>query len=270
MKKINDQEAEQQNLKYWNEIAPIHYESYDIESLRQGKSHIDKIQQRELYPIQDKTLLHLQCHIGTDSLSLARDGAVVTGIDFSAKSIEIANQLKEELDIPATFIHSNVYDLKEKLDQKFDIVYTSQGVLAWLKDLQKWAATIVHFLKEGGTFYIMEIHPLYYIFDLDARKEIQIQYPYFHQKHPTFWDEEIGDYSARDYVSQNKTYEWTWSMSDILNALIQSGLTIEFLNEYDKLFYRGLEGMEQVEKGWWIHPKYKGMIPFTFTLKATK
>lgn len=273
MTPLKPTEAEQENLKYWDEIAPIHYKSYNIESLKQGKSAIDEIQQEELYPITNKTLLHLQCHIGTDTLSLARDGAIVTGIDYSKESINVANKLKEELNIPATFLQSNVYDLKDNLEGQFDIVYTSQGALMWLKDIKEWANIVAHYLKPNGIFYIMEIHPLLYTLGDNTKDGLNIKHSYFNQKDPSAWggeDNEHPDYSAKDFVYKNKTYEWTWNMSDIINALIQSGLEIQLFNEYDKLFYQAFPEMEKDEKGWWILKDYKNTIPYTFTLKATK
>lgn len=155
------------NQVFWDEIAPVHYKSYDIEKLKQGKSLIDAIQKKEMGDVKDKSLLHLQCHIGTDSLSWAVEGAQVTGVDFSKESINIANKLKKILDLKAQFIESNIYDLPNTLKEKFDIVYTSQGVLTWLKDIKAWGKLISHCLKSGGIFYIMEIHPLVYIFDDD-------------------------------------------------------------------------------------------------------
>lgn len=130
-KKLNkiNKKAEIVNQAFWDEIASVHYKSYDIEKLKQGKSLIDVIQKKEIGSVKDKSLLHLQCHIGTDSLSWVLEGAQVTGVDFSKESIKIANKLKKILGLKAQFIESNIYDLPNTLKGKFDIVYTSQGVL---------------------------------------------------------------------------------------------------------------------------------------------
>lgn len=133
-----NKKAEIANQVFWDEMAPIHYKSYDIEKLKQRKSLIDEIQKKEMGEVKDKSLLHLQCHIGTDSLSWALEGAQVTGVDFSRESIKIANELKRALGLKAQFIESNIYDLSDNLKEKFDIVYTSQGVLSWLKDIKEW------------------------------------------------------------------------------------------------------------------------------------
>ena len=272
VKRINriNKKAEITNQAFWDEIAPVHYKSYDIEKLKQGKSLIDKIQKKEMGDVKNKSLLHLQCHIGTDSLSWVLEGAQVTGVDFSSESTKIANELKRRLGLEARFIESNIYNLPDTLKEKFDIVYTSQGVLTWLKDIKEWGKIISHYLKPGGIFYIMEIHPLLFIFDNDKRRGLKINESYFPGKNPTLWDGNIPDYSDRKYIPKNPTYEWTWSLGEILTSLLEAGLKIEFFHEYDRLFYKGFPDMLQDEEGWWFLPEYKGMLPLTFTLRAKK
>lgn len=265
-----NKKAEIVNQAFWDEIAPIHYKSYDIKKLKQGKSLIDEIQKKEIGSIKDKSLLHLQCHIGTDSLSWALEGAQVTGVDFSRESIKIANELKRALGLKTRFIKSNIYDLPDTLKEKFNIVYTSQGVLTWLKDIKEWGKIISHYLKPDGIFYMMETHPLFYIFDDDKREELKIKYPYFPGKGPTFWNDDTPDYSNEKYIPKNPTYDWTWPLGEIVTSLIEAGLKIEFLHEYDRLFYKGLSDMVKDEEGWWYFPKYKGMLPLTFTLRVKK
>ena len=153
---------------------------------------------------------------------------------------------------------------------QFDIVYTSQGVLCWLKDLKKWAQIIFHFLKPGGIFYLMDIHPVYYMFDDTKKGNLDIIYSYFHQIEPNVWNDDSPDYSDCTYIPQTPSNEWVWSISDILNSLINAGLKIEFFNEYDKSFYKGLPDMEYDEEKWWYLPEYKGKIPLMFTLRARK
>ena len=267
---VDDKFAEKANQAHWDEIAPIHLKSYGIEGLLAGISRIDAIQKKELYPIHGKSLIHLQCHIGTDTLSLALDGATITGVDFSAQSIAIAKELAAQTEIPAEFLESNVLDLKTRFSTKYDIVYTSKGVLGWISDIEKWAQTISFLLKEGGVFYIMEIHPASCLFDDTREGDPQIKYSYFHRNEPLHFDDESPDYSDRSYVPKNKTYEWMWSLSDVMNALIRNGLRIEMMNEYDVSFYPALPGMVKTGDGWWMLKKYQGMLPLTFTLLARK
>ncbi len=261
---------EDMNKLFWNEVAPVHMKSYNIERLRQKKSLLSSIELDDLGDMKNKKLLHLQCHIGTDSISLANQGAKVTGVDFSKESIEAAKILAKEFNADINFIESNIYDIDKKLDETFDIVFTSKGVLCWLNDINEWGRLIAKYLKKGGFFYIMEIHPFKFMLDDTLSDEVKIKYSYFHKDTPVCYDDEYPDYSDKNYIPKNHTYEWNWSLGDILNALICAGLRIEYVREYDKLFYNGLPGMVRDEDGWWFLPKYKGLIPMTYTIKAVK
>ena len=267
---IKNSDAEKHNQEYWDEIAPFHYNSYGLDKLKKGKSRIEDVQKKDLYPVAGKELLHLQCHIGSDSVSLALDGANVTGVDFSEQSIKIAQKLNDECGTDVSYIHSNIYDLPQVLTKQFDIVYTSKGVLAWLKDIRRWAGIVSHFLKPGGIFYILEIHPVKFLFDDTLENELKIKYSYFHYTEPLTWDDDYPDYADKTYVPKSRSYEWNWSISDIVTAILDPGLNIISLKEYDSLFYNGHPGMVKDSNGWWYLPKYKNMIPFTFSLKAEK
>ncbi len=264
-------QAELCNQKFWDEIATVHLKSYQsVKTLQDGGIALREIELMELGEVTGKTLLHLQCHIGTDSLSWARQGAIVTGIDFSAQSIACANQLKQELQLPATFLQSSVYDLRTTLQGQFDVVYTSKGVLCWLKDLDEWAAIIAHFLKPQGVFYLMESHPICNIFDDLKKGDLSIIYPYFHTADPIFWENNAPDYDDKTYFPKNPSFEWVWSISDILNALLKAGLSLEFFNEYDKLFWKRFPDMVENDDGWCHLPQYVGKLPLIFTLRARK
>ncbi len=254
----------------WNELTDVHVKSYGIDKFKAGQTTLDEIQIREMGDLKGKTLLHLQCHFGLDTLSLAREGAIVTGIDFSEKGIEAARRLSQETGIPARFIHSNVYELEKHLDETFDVVYTSQGVLNWLKDLGEWARIINRFLKPGGMFYIMESHPIMTIFNDTKTGPLEIIHDYFHKAEPTVWDDNEPDYSDPTFRWTKPSYEWHWTISDITNALISAGLTIEMFNEYDTAFYKALPDMVRVENGWWVLPTLRGKLPLIFTLRARK
>lgn len=263
-------QPEEANRAHWDEIAPVHRKAYRLEKLLAGESLIDEIQKREFYPIAGKTLLHLQCHIGTDTLSLALDGAQVTGVDFSPASLRIAQELAHQLDIPATFIEANVLELAENPLGAYDIVYTSEGVLCWISDIQRWAQVVARHLKPGGVFYIFESHPALMMFEDNQANSFQVKYPYFHRPEPLHFDDDYPDYADSTYIPQAPTYEWQWSLSDIVNALIGNGLTLELLNEHDKCFYKALPGMTRTPDGWWILPGFEGMLPMAFSLRARK
>jgi SAM-dependent methyltransferase len=195
----------------------------------------------------------------------------VTGVDFSEKGIALARSLSAELGIEATFIHSDVYELPDMLSGKFDIVFTSYGVLTWLPDLRRWAKVIAHFLRPGGIFYIAEIHPFAWIFyDEEDAEELKVFYPYFHAAEPLRFEEE-GSYAAPGAeVVHTVTYEWVHSLGDVVNSLISAGLRIEFLHEFPYACYEMFPFLVQDEQGWWRLRESDGAIPMTFSLKATK
>ena len=266
-----NEKAEQTNRELWDEIAPVHFKAYkEVDILRRGGIALDELELAEIGDVTGKTLLHLQCHIGSDTLSWARQGALVTGVDFSAESLTYARKLAQELDLQATFVQSNLYDLRAALDGKFDIVYTSRGVLCWLRDLDEWARIIAYFLKTGGVFYIMESHPITYIFEEKQPGELAIFNRFFHQPQPTLWDEPYPDYADGDYIPRNFSYEWEWSLGDIFNALIKAGLVIESFNEYERIFFKRFQGMVEGPEGWYTMPQYADKLPLIFTLKASK
>jgi len=258
------------NFDMWNDWAPSHAESefYDVEGFKNGRNTLEAIELEEVGDVTGKSLLHLQCHFGLDTLSWARLGAKVTGVDFSDKAIDIAHFLSEELEIEADFICSSVYDLPGHLSGKFDIVYTSAGVLCWLPDLKQWAEIISYFLKPGGFFYILESHPFSHVFD-DSQNvtELKVKHSYFHSPKPTKWKIE-SSYAGAQTGRQHTSYEWTHSMGDIINSLISGGLKIEFLHEFPVLFYKWLHFMEEDDEGWWRLPGDR--VPLTFSIKATK
>ena len=259
-----------ENRELWNELTPIHERSefYDVEGFKKGRCTLESIELEELGDVSGKSLLHLQCHFGMDTISWARLGARVTGVDFSDKAITLARSLSKELGIKANFVCSDIYDLPKNLDGKFDIVFTSCGVLCWLPDLKKWAQVISHFLKPGGLFYIVEGHPFMMVFD-DSKdgKELKVTQSYFHKPEPTRWEAD-GDYAEGDTEVIHPSYEWTHSLSDVVNALIYAGLRIEFLHEFSVCAWQRFPFMKQDKDGWWRLKDDN--IPLTFSLKATK
>lgn len=269
--KQNPEHLERKNQALWDELAPVHARAYRaIDLLKNEEPVLDEIELRDVGEVERKTLLHLQCHIGTDSLAWARRGALVTGVDFSPRSIALARQLQGELDLEATFICANIYDLPTVLDKQFDIVYTSRGVLCWLRDLGEWGRIIARFLKPGGIFYIMEEHPFCHTFERDDDGELRLTYPYFHSPEPRVSDDLDGDYADADYIPQHPSYEWQWSLSDIVGALLGAGLQIELFHEYERLFFKLFSGMVEGPARWYRLPEHAGKLPLLFTLRARK
>lgn len=267
----NPRDAERQNQALWDEIASVHLRAYaEVPMLRDGREILDEIELREVGDVAGKTMLHLQCHIGTDSLAWIRHGADVTGVDFSSESLQCAQELANELGLTARFIHSNIYDLPAVHDQTYDIVYTSKGVLCWLRDLPAWGRIIARFLKPGGVFYLMESHPLLNALEERAAGALSFDYPYFHQDAPTEWPAGDCDYADADFIPTNGSLEWAWSLGDILNALIGAGLRIEFVHEYPKLFFRLFSSMVTEDGRWYRLPGYEEKVPLLMTLLARK
>ncbi|UCC17621.1 MAG: class I SAM-dependent methyltransferase, partial [Dehalococcoidales bacterium] len=223
----------------------------------------------EIGDVNGKSLLHLMCHFGKDTLSWARRGAKVTGMDFSDKAISLARSLADELKLDAEFICCDLYDLPQNLDKKFDIVFTSAGVLCWLPNLEEWGCVIAQFLKSGGIFYILEGHPflnMLLIEDPDAEIP-EILRSYFYIPEPEVYQSDAS-YAGIKTRKIHTGKEWTHSMGDIVNALIKAGLRIEFLHEYPYIFFKAMPYMVQDDQGSWRIAGDK--IPLIFTLKATK
>ncbi|MBI2033395.1 MAG: class I SAM-dependent methyltransferase [Candidatus Levybacteria bacterium] len=255
------------NKKWWNEVTSIHAKSalYNLNNFKKGKTSLESIEKEELGVVKGKSLLHLMCHFGMDTLSWAREGAIATGVDLSDHSIMLAQQLSREIKVPADFICSDIYNLPQVLDKKFDIVFTSYGVLCWVKDIKKWARLISHFLKDGGTFYIVELHPFCNILSHD----LKLYYKYF-DKGP-YIDDSTGTYADWDADVKGLTYEWSYTMGDVINSLIGVGLTIEYVHEFPFSTYDQFPGfMEINKKGQYVLKNKKIQLPLLFSLKAIK
>ncbi len=259
------------NKGLWDEKVPLHVRSrfYDVAGFKAGKTSLKSVELAEVGEVKGKSLLHLQCHFGLDTLSWARLGAKVTGVDFSEPAIEQARALSRELALPARFVCANVYDLPGVLKGKFDIVFTSYGVLCWLPDMPRWANVIGHFLKAGGCFYIAEGHPALNMFDNSRTATgLKVTQSYFHSPEPTRWENE-GDYAEPTDIGDKPSYEWTHSLGDILNALIGAGLQIDFLHEFptSETWNWAPFTKQDAEGRWQIEG---GLVPMTFSLKATR
>lgn len=267
-KGISHQAARNGNLGFWEEVTPLHLKSYGVDRFLEGDPWLPKQMIKEVGDVQGSSLLHLQCHFGLDTLAWARMGAQVTGVDFSPQSISAARELAKKAGLHANFICSDIYSLSERLQGEFDIVFTSIGVLCWLNDLEAWAKIIAGYLKPGGFFYIMEGHPLLYTFDDDGKWTFMLSY--FHKEQPYFWGEETTDYMDTSYHPDSPTYEWQWSISDIINAILRSGLRLDFFNEFGALDHPVYPGMVKRDDGLFTFPNMPVELPILFSLKAIK
>lgn len=255
------------NKTWWNAITPIHSKSslYNLRKFKKGATSLQKLEIEELGNIKGKTVLHLLCHFGMDSLSLVRMGARVTGVDLSDESITLAQSLSNELHIPAEFICSDIYKLPKVLHKKFDIIFMSYGVLLWLSSIEKWAEIINHFLKKGGILYIVELHPFTNILSYDMK----MQYDYFDRG--PFLDDAQGSYTDWKDKTKGVTYEWSYTTADIINSLIRVGLRIEFFHEFPYTMYNQFPGfMKKNKKGQYVLKNTKIQLPLLFSLRAKK
>jgi ubiquinone/menaquinone biosynthesis C-methylase UbiE len=256
------------NKSLWNKKVDIHpdTELYDNDSFKKGRNSLMPIELEELGDVSGKSILHLQCHFGQDTISWTRLGAKATGVDFSEKAIDFAQKMTEELELDTQFVCSNIYDLPQHLDEKFDIVFTSYGTIGWLPDLDKWAAVVSHFLKPNGTFYIVEFHPIIWSFEQDEWKTIG--YSYFNDG--VISEINTGTYADREADIVHTEHGWNHPTSEVLNALIQAGIQIEHFNEFPYSPYDVFPNMEEIEKGKYVIKHFQGMIPYVFSIKGQK
>ena len=257
------------NKETWDKKVTIHAKSefYDVEGFKKGKTSLNSYELKELRDVQGKSLLHLQCHFGQDTLSWSRLGAKCTGIDLSSEGIKQAKLLNDELGLDATFIESNLYDVLKNVEGKFDLVFASYGVIGWLPDLITWGEIIASKLKNGGVFYLIEFHPIVWMFDF-LQTPPKLTYPYL--KSEVIYDEYKGTYTNNDADIISKEYGWNHGLGEVVSALTKAGLHIEFLHEHEKSPYNCFPNMEQTDDGMFLFQEHKRMFPLLFSVKATK
>ena len=260
------------NKESWNKRTNVHKDSafYDLAAFKQGRSSLNSIELEEVGDVSGKTLLHLQCHFGMDTLSWQRLGADCVGVDLSDEAIGLAESINAELGLGAKFICSNVYDLKENgspvVDKgSADIVFTSYGTIGWLPDLDKWAEIIAYYLKPGGMFYIVDFHPTLWMMDEHFK---YIKYDYFNTA--VIAEENTGTYTDRNAPIKSSEYNWNHPFSETFSALIKNGLSIQHFHEFSYSPYNCFNDLEQGTDGMW---RIKGMgekLPMLYSIKAVK
>ncbi|MEZ4877698.1 MAG: class I SAM-dependent methyltransferase [Flavobacterium sp.] len=255
------------NKQTWNNKTEVHVNSdfYNNDAFLKGKSSLNAIEVELLGDISDKKILHLQCHFGQDSLSLARLGATVTGVDLSDNAIEKATSFAKQLDLKATFICADIYSLPTILDEKFDLIFTSYGTIGWLPDLDKWAKVVSHFLKPNGTFIMADFHPVVWMYDDDFEV---VFYNYFNVE--PIIENETGTYADRYSNIEAKTITWNHPISELLNALISNNLVLNQFNEFDYSPYNCFNKTEEFEKGKFRISHFENKIPMVYSILATK
>ncbi|UTW61594.1 class I SAM-dependent methyltransferase [bacterium SCSIO 12741] len=255
------------NRKSWNDRVESHVDSdfYDMQSFLQGKTSLNEEEINLLGDVNGLSLLHLQCHFGQDTLSLARMGAKATGVDLSDQAINQAKKLNEDLGLDAEFVCCNLYDLPEHLDAQFDRVFTSYGTIGWLPDLEPWAALVARYLKPGGQFVMVDFHPTLWMFDDDFSK---IQYRYFNSD--PIIETQTGTYADRESGVEIKDVSWNHSMSSLLTSLMRQGLELSHFGEYDYSNYSCFNHLEEFAPGKFRVKHLGNKIPMMYSIVATK
>ena len=263
------------NRANWNERTPVHAASdfYDVTGFKAGRNTLNRFERATVGDVRGKSLLHLQCHFGLDTLSWVRLGAKATGVDISDEAVALARQLNDEAGLDARFIRSNIYDLPAVLDGEFDIVYTAMGVLAWLPDLVSWARLVSRYLKPGGLFYLLEIHPASQVFDdettLASERDLNVRYGYFPDPDGMSFAGGAPSYAGDEPIA-SACHEWQHSIGEILGALLDAGLRLTSFAEHPATLYRQFSGMTRGDDGLWRLPFDRDLLPLVFELTATK
>jgi SAM-dependent methyltransferase len=260
------------NRDLWDAWTRLHVTSefYDVPGFKSGQSSLDSVELGGVGDVRGRSLLHLQCHFGLDTLSFARLGARVTGVDFSSEAIGHARRLATELGLEARFVYADVTQALSLLEgEEFDVVFTSYGALSWLPELGPWARTIAGALKPAGRFFVADHHPTVWIFD-DESREMELRYRYGYFDRGALRTEEKGSYAVPDGDYEGVSYCWQHTFDDIVGSLLAAGLRITSLREYPYLSFQWFPFMEKGDDGFWRMPEGGPDIPLMFSLTATK
>lgn len=262
------------NRRNWEERAAIHLEDrtgfYRIDRVRAGEDVLGEIEAAEIGDVRGKRLLHLQCHFGLDTLCLARRGATATGVDFSSTAIAGARALAAELRLPAEFVEADVYDARAQLSGSFDMVYVTWGAICWLPDIARWARVVASLLGPGGSLYLADGHPSALAME-EIGGQIRPHYPWrVPPDRPLLFEDAVTYTGDERKLTHARSYEWIHPFSAIVNAILGAGLSLDFLNEHERLPWRLFPSMIAAEGGLFRMPSSGPSIPLSFSLRATR
>lgn len=255
------------NRELWNNRVDSHYKSdfYNVQGFIEGKTSLNPIELPLIGDPKGQSVLHLQCHFGQDSISLARMGANVTGVDLSDKAIEKARELAEITHTPCRFICCDIYDLPQHLDEQFDTLFVSYGTIGWLPDLDRWANLVSNYLKPGGRLIFVEFHPVVWMFD-DYFKNVQYRYFNSGPIHET----SEGTYADKQAEMKQDFITWNHGLSEVVTSLINNGLTIRSFQEYDYSPYDCFRETMEFEPGKFQIASHGDKLPMVYSIVATK
>ena len=255
------------NKATWDAWTDINWNSafYDNETFLKTKDSLKDIEKDLIGDVTDLSIIHLQCHYGQDSISLAQRGAQVKGLDLSPKAIQRAKELAERCERRVDFVCSDVYSAPQVLNETFDRVFTTYGTIGWLPDLQRWAKVIAKLLKPGGKLIFAEFHPLVWMFDYDFTK---VEHKY--NDSPAIVETLKGNYSDRNAGKEQTMVSWNHGLADVVQALIQAGLRIDDFREYDYSPHACFKHVYEFEPGKWRVKPLKDLIPYVYSIVASK
>ena len=259
------------NRTMWDVKAPLHVASpvYDVAGFKAGRGSLRQHEIADLGDVTGRDLIHLQCHFGLDTLSWARLGARVTGVDFSEPAVHAAARLAREIGVDACFVTSDVYDAPAAVDHRtFDIVYTGVGSLCWLPDMRRWAGVVRDLLRPGGQLYLFEFHPVKWMIEGGAPTAVELRDDYFT---PPAGYRDAGGVTYADATAPaaaTPTIQWNHPIGEVVTALIQAGLRIDSLAELDRDVLRQWDMMERAEDGMYRMPPNRPSLPLMYVLRA--
>jgi SAM-dependent methyltransferase len=263
------------NLTNWEARVPIHAGSreYGLERYVEDPAHLSAVVAFDaplLGDLSGQRAVHLQCHLGTDTLSLARLGAETTGVDFSPSALAVARDLAARAGPPVRYVESAVDDVPARLPERFDLVYTGVGALNWLPSVRRWAEVVAGLLAPGGRLHLREGHPALWAID-ETRGDgaLVLDLPYFETDAPIRWEDE-RTYAGEGVVAQPVTYEWNHGLGEVVQAVIDAGLRIIRLEEHRSVEWPALPGMVEVGAGRYALPERPERLPLMYTLQAVR
>lgn len=259
------------NRTWWDERVPIHTASdfYDVEGFKAGAGSLRPFEIEEMGDVAGKRLLHLQCHFGLDSLSWARRGASVVGLDFSEPAVAAANELAAETGLDGSFVAADLYGAPAALGgERFDVVYTGLGALNWLPDLGRWADVVASVLADGGILYLAEFHPFADVF---ADEDLSVAYDYFHDPAGIRLEDGGGTYADLEaQTASNATHEWAHPISEVLAVVLGAGLRLELFNEHDYTLFPRWPFLQPADDGTYRPPEGTPKLPLIYSLRARR
>ena len=266
------------NRRNWDERVPLHAasDSYGLAQFRSDPHHLSnvvKFDAERLGPIDGLHVVHLQCHIGTDTVSLARLGAAhVTGLDFSPPAVDVARQLAIDLRLPVEIVESDCYAAADILGQgRFDLVYTGIGALCWLPDIDRWAKVVADLLVPGGRLFVREGHPVLWSLDYEVPDALVIAHSYFETQDPIIDDEDTTYVETETRLSNTVTHSWNHGLAETITALMRHGLRLTALVEHMSVPWAALpDQMVSAGGGEWVLKDRPERLPLTYTLQAIK